>query len=907
MIDALKVEKKWQSRWQAKKLWCANVSKKPKYFINVPYPYVNGAPHIGHFYSFFRGDSYARFKRMQGYNVLFPQGFHATGEPILGAIERVKTGDEVQIKTFKESGATEHDLKRFVDDPKYAVDFWRTRWIEDFKSAGFSIDWRRTFTTAIDPLYHAFISWQYRLLQKLGYVVQGTHPVVWCPKCQSPTGDHDRLQGEGESPIEYTLLKFELHDGLADKYRDKIFLVCATLRPETIFGVTNIWVNPDAEYVVAHVDKELWVVSNYAIQKLSDQMKEVVDLGHVKGGDLLGKRVKNPIDNKLVPVLPAHFVESEGATGVVMSVPAHAPYDWAGIHDLLEKPEEMECFGVTAQELEPIVIAETVGLHSPPAVKIFEEMKLESQLQRKELDDATSRLYKKEFHMGVLNERCQNYSGRKISKIKEEITADFTKRGFAGSMWEPTGLVTCRDRMRCHIKILENQWFLKYSDSEWKTKAVQCIKSMTFYPEDVRNDFLQTVEWLKDKACARRHGLGTPLPCDPTWIVETLSDSVIYMAFYTIAHVLRERKVDCTKLGDDVFDFIFLGVGDVKATSNKSKISVDVLNELAREFGYWYPTDMRITAKEHIPNHLTFYIFHHVALWPPERWPKGLAINGMLMVEGQKMSKSKGNMIPIRQLLIQHGSDFVRINLICSGEGVEDPDWRTKNLEGYRNRIETLFECAATIKNAKRKKREHLDDWLLGETQKAIRDATAAYEHLQYRSAVQAALFCTTNALRWYLRRYGDIKNANPKILAWFLEDVSRLLTPLIPHLAEELWSELGKKPFAAVQQWPVFQEEFINSRAERSEELVRRLLADIDHISKKIVKRAPKHVKLFVAKSPRWTVPEHRKDQLSTLYEAAQFLGHELSCTVEVVDGDDSSDLKSEKATPEKPGILIE
>jgi leucyl-tRNA synthetase len=907
--DWQKIEKKWQKAWLAKKLWEANVEDKAKLFVNIPYPYVNGAPHIGHFYSFFRTDSYARFKRMQGYNVLFPQAFHATGQPIVGAVERLKSGDAVQIKTFKDSGATDKDIQNFIDDPRNAVDFWRARWIEDFNLAGFSIDWRRTFTTAIEPAYNAFISWQYRRLKEMGYVVQGTHPVIWCPRCQSPTGDHDRLEGEGESPTEYTLLKFRLdeNDALVKERGSPIYLIGATLRPETIFGVVNIWVNPDAEYVVAEINEDLWIVSKHALPKLADQLKGVKDLGHIMGSELLGKRAKNPITGRSVPILPAHFVEPESSTGVVMSVPAHAPYDWAGVHDLLEKPAEMERFGVAAQELEPIVLIETPDLPSPPAVKIFEKMLIESQLERAKLDQATSEIYKKEFHTGVLNKTTGSYSGKKVSEVKQELIADFTSRGIADTMWEPTGTVVCRDRTRCHVKVLENQWFLKYSDTEWKAKATECIKAMTMHPESVRNDLLQVVDWLQDKACARRSGLGTPLPWDPSWIVETLSDSVIYMAFYTIAHLIKSEAVDISKLGDEVFDFIYLGKGNAKGVSEKSKIPATLLNSMAREFGYWYPSDMRVTAKEHIPNHLTFFIFHHVAMWPREKWPRGVAINGMLMVEGEKMSKSKGNMIPIRNIIKEHGSDMVRINLIGSGEGVEDPDWRSKNLEGYRNRLEVLAEIAAGIKKAKRKKRGRLDDWLLGEVQKAIRDATKAYEQLRYRTASQAALFNTTNALKWYMRRCGDIKNANPEILKYFFEDVSRLLAPLVPHFGEELWATLGKKPFIASAEWPVFQEEFINNHAERGEELVKKLLTDIQHIAKNIVKRQPKGVKLFVAKSQKWTVPDHRKEQLALLQEAAGFLGRELECKVEIMDGDTSSDLKADKASPEKPGILIE
>src|SRR3989338_10045688 len=242
----IKIEKKWQKKWERAGIFETDIDrKKKKFFTSLIIPYVNGRMHIGHSYTFTRTDIYARFKRMQGYNTLLAQGFHATGEPILGAIERLKKNDESQISTFKLFGATGRDIEQFKKKgPKYVAQFWAEKIEESAKLAGFSIDWRRKFILSLTPGFSRFVEWQYNSLRKKGYVVQGTHPVVWCPKDLSPTGDHDRLEGEGESPQEFTILKFKLDDYI---------LAAATLRPETIYGVTNIWVNPDAKYVVFNV------------------------------------------------------------------------------------------------------------------------------------------------------------------------------------------------------------------------------------------------------------------------------------------------------------------------------------------------------------------------------------------------------------------------------------------------------------------------------------------------------------------------------------------------------------------------------------------------------------------------------------------------------------------------------
>src|SRR3989338_8251818 len=276
-MDFAAIEKKWQDRWEKEHAFEPDLDPaKKKFFITFPYPYVNGAPHVGHAYSSLRTDAYARFKRMRGFHVLYPQGFHATGEPILGVIERLRKNDQSQIQTLKQFGATDEDIKKFKESPEYLVNFWIDKWKKAQKAAGFSIDWRRSFvTTTLTPQYSRFIEWQYNTLKKAGYVVQGTHPVIWCPHDQSPTGDHDRLEGGGGSPVEYLILKFNLKD-------DDLILPAATLRPETVYGVINMWLNPDTTYVKARVDDELWLLSERAAIMLSDQLKSVEIIGKIK-------------------------------------------------------------------------------------------------------------------------------------------------------------------------------------------------------------------------------------------------------------------------------------------------------------------------------------------------------------------------------------------------------------------------------------------------------------------------------------------------------------------------------------------------------------------------------------------------------------------------------------------------
>ena len=240
---------------------------------------------------------------------------------------------EAMKRTFRVlsevDGVPEAELKKFVD-PLYMAQYYTDEGRLAVKSIGFSVDWRREFTT-IMPTFQKFIEWQYKNLKEKGYVTRGTHPVVWCPKDQSPTGDHDRQIGEGVTPEEYTLIKYKLDENT--------YLPAATFRPETIYGITNIWINPDANYVEATVNGENWIISQEAAEKLKEQEKKVQVKRCFKGKELIGKIFENPLTNEKFPILPGWFVDPKTATGVVYSVPAHAPYDWLALKDLQEKPE----------------------------------------------------------------------------------------------------------------------------------------------------------------------------------------------------------------------------------------------------------------------------------------------------------------------------------------------------------------------------------------------------------------------------------------------------------------------------------------------------------------------------------------------------------------------------------------
>ena len=846
MSQTKSIEEKWIAKWEEAHIFEADVDPtRQKMMVTFPYPYMNGPLHVGHAFSASRVDAYARFKRMQGYNVLWPWGWHWTGQPLLGASLRVARGDEAYIKVLREiDGVPQSELKKFVD-PLYMAQYYTNEGRLAAKNIGFSVDWRREFTTVL-PTYQKFIEWQYKNLRQLGYVTRGTHPVVWCPKDLSPTGDHDRQIGEGITPEEYTLIKYKL--------KENTYLPAATFRPETIYGITNIWINPDVTYVEASVNDENWIISQEAAEKIKEQEKKIQIKRTLKGKELIGKTFENPATKQSYLILPGWFVDPKVATGVVYSVPAHAPYDWLALRDIQQKPEILKQFGInpeTVKAIKPISIIKVEGFGEFPAVEIVEKMHIKDQNDPK-AEEATNELYKKEFHSGVLKSNCGPYAGKTIREAKDVLIADFRKTGIADCMFDLSKPVICRCMTQCIVKILSDQWFLNYSDLAWKEKAHQVIAQMNLYPESAKPWFNTVIDWLREWACARTTGFGTPLPWGKGWIIETLSDSTVYMAFYTINKHIKQHNLKPESLTTEIFDYIFYGKGNIEALSQANKIPPRILDEMRTEFLYWYPFDLRNSAKELVPNHLSFCIFHHAALFPPEQWPKAIGVNGMLMVEGQGMHKSKGNFITMKGAVEKYGADATRCGLLLGAEGMDDPDWRADNISDLQSKLHNLMTFAnAIFASPKKEENTNLEKWLTSKMQHRIAEVTTALDGLKTRTALQVALFEVWNDIRWYIQRKGNNEN---KALSDAVEVWLKMLAPFAPFLCEELWSATDKTEFISNAKWPILDSNKINVAAEEQEKLIIDIMADTNNILK-AMKITPKHICYYTAAPWKWKV----------------------------------------------------
>ncbi|MEM0459235.1 MAG: leucine--tRNA ligase [Thermofilaceae archaeon] len=843
-VEFLKrIEEKWQSRWREARIFEPEpIEGKPKFFITFPYPYVNAYPHLGSAFTVLRNDVMARYKRMKGFNVLFPQGWHATGSPIVAAALRVREGDPRQIEILRLMGIPDEEIPKF-SEPEYWVRFFCKEWKKDFQRFGLSIDWRREFhTTYLNPPYSKFIQWQYKKLLDKGLLVKGTHPVVWCPKEKKVVGDHDRPdEYAGIGPEEVAIIKYRGEDGLT--------YPCLTYRPETVYGAVNIWVHPDYDYTLAEVDGELWVIGGYGVDELRDQGHSVRIVGKVSGRELVGRWAINPVTGWRIPVLPATFVEPEQGTGIVMSVPAHAPYDYAALMDL--KRGLAEKYGVDrnlVERIKPVPIIKLEGYGDVPAETVVQRLGVKSQHDGELLDEATREIYTKEYYNGVLTEVFGKWAGKTVAQAKEEVLNDLVERGIALRHFTLPRPVFCRCGSRTHVKIVEDQWFLKYSDPEWKMLAHKCVDSMRFLPEGIREYFHRQIDWYNDWACTHKGELGTPLPWDPEWVLESLSDSTIYMAYYVLAKYLQHPEqygLSWERLDDSFFDYVLLGIGDPRGVAAKLGVSVELVEQIRREFLYWYPVDMRISGKDLMPNHLVFFIMHHVAIFPPEHWPRGIGVNGWVNVAGEKMSKSKGNFILLREALEWWGADATRFAEAYAGNsGLDDANFEPEVADRAVDLLVEWYEFAVKNYGLGRDEWLPIDEWFESVLHRTLMKVEEAMERGDFKDALVEGFFNLQNHFRWYLRRCGE---PNRELLKRFIEYQTLILAPIVPHICEEIWEKLGKPGFVSLAPWPSADASRVKPEAEAAEEEVRRVLEDIKEILG-LIREAPKAVEIIVA-----------------------------------------------------------
>ncbi|KAI3996693.1 hypothetical protein MKX01_040993 [Papaver californicum] len=844
-----------------------------KFFGNFPYPYMNGLLHIGHAFSLSKLEFAAAYQRLRGANVLLPFGFHCTGMPIKASADKLareierfgnppvfpskedqiikevpepevdtsgKTepdkfkskkskaasksgGEKYQWEIMKEYGLSDAEISKFQDPSQWLIYFPPVAQ-EDLKAFGLGCDWRRSFiTTDMNPYYDSFVRWQIGKLKEMGKIVKDLRYAIYSSLDGQPCADHDRASGEGVMPQDYTLIKMEVVPPFPAKMGTlegkRVFLAAATLRPETMYGQTNAWVLAEGKYGAYEINEtDVFVVTeraalNLAYQSLSRVPEKPTCLVELIGQDLIGLSLRSPLSfNEIIYTLPMMNVLTDKGTGIVTSVPSDSPDDYMTMHDLKTKPGLRAKFGVKDEWILPFEVVPIINIPEfgdKSAEKVCMDLKIKSQNEKEKLAEAKRLTYLKGFTEGTM--LAGEFAGMRVQDAKPLIRSKLLENNQAVSYSEPEKKVMSRSGDEC-VVALTDQWYITYGEEEWRKMAEECLSNMKLYHDETRNGFDHTLSWLNKWGCSRSFGLGTRIPFDEQFLVESLSDSTLYMAYYTIAHMLQNGEmygkdtslVKPEQMTNEVWNYVFCD----GPYPESSTISQSVLNKMKQEFSYWYPFDLRVSGKDLIQNHLTFTIYNHTALLPQHHWPRGFRCNGHIMLNSEKMSKSTGNFKTLRQAIEDFSADATRFALADAGDGMDDAnfvfDTSTSAIMRLTKEIswmEEILESESSLRPGPAS--TYADKVFFNEINIAVTETENNFNEYMFRDALKTG-FYDLQAARDEYRFSCGIGGMNRDLLRRFMDVQTRLVTPICPHYAEYVWRKLLKKDtFVIKAGWP--------------------------------------------------------------------------------------------------------
>ncbi|MBS3782354.1 MAG: leucine--tRNA ligase [Candidatus Thermoplasmatota archaeon] len=818
--DHVEIEKKWRDRWEENKMNKTerDEDKKPFYLI-FAYPGISGFLHLGHMRCYTYTDILARYKEMKGYNVLFPAGTHPTGNQAISLAKKLQEGDQEKIAYMKKNGATEEDIEK-MKDPKEVVKYFNEVYKEEYwKKFGFSIDFDY-FTHTIREDYKKFITWQFKKLKEKDLLTQkpyfGTECVECGPVAVDPS-ETDLSKGGNAEKQEFTLLKFE--------YGDR-YVTAATLRPETVFGQTNLWVDPNIEYNIVEVDGEEWIMSEDAMKKLTYQKNLVEVKGTIKGEEMIGDKVLAPGIDREIIILPASFPDPDFGTGIVTSVPSDAPYDYVALKEIKEDEEVKDRYDLDLTDVEPIEIIESEDWGDLPAEKIVEEMSIRSQEEEEKLEEATEKIYKAGFHTGEMLDNCEDYAGMRVQEAKERIKEDLIRDGKADVFYDLSEEVICRCGGKVFVGKIPDQWFIRYSDEDLTEKSVEHARKMTINPQSYSDNLPSTIRWFQDRSCARKgNWMGTEFPFDEDWIIEAIADSTLYPAYYIVAKHYNDGDLKAEQMDEEFFDFVYLGRGKAEKISESTGVPEDKLKEIKKDFEYWYPLDLNLGGKEHMTVHFPVFLMNHVALLDEDDRPKGIFVNWWLVGEGGKISKSKGGAEPIPDAAEKYGVDTLRLFYAHSASPFVDKEWSEDEALNYQNKLDSIWNLIEKMRKVNGAEKK-IDDYLRSRFNQLVKKYNEVMEDYKLRKGANVAFYDIPSEIEWYLKRGGE----NSELLSSIGEKLVRLIAPFTPHIAEEL-SLRWNIDFVTQESLPAYEEGEVSERAEAREEYLKKVQEDIKHI----------------------------------------------------------------------------
>ena len=765
-VNPQKTERKWQKRWAAGKLdQAADFDPRPKFYALVEFPYPSGEGlHVGHPRSYTAMDIICRKRRMEGVNVLFPIGFDSFGLPAENYAIKTKTHPAV---------TTAANIKNFM---------------RQLKALGLSFDWTRAFATT-EPEYYRWTQWIFLQLYRRGLAYRAEIPINWCENCTIGLANEEVVDGRCErcgGPVSkrtkaqwllrITAYAQRLIDDLQlVDYPERVrqsqlnwigrsegaeitfpmrvngatpsgALTVFTTRPDTIFGATFMVVAPEHGLISQHAAllKNLDEVQRYVQAARSKSDLERTDLAKSKTGVCLdGLSAVNPATGKEIPIYVADYVLFSYGTGAIMAVPAHdqRDFEFARAYRLPIVPVVADPAGNGA----PLTAA-YVATQGGTIIN-------SSQFNGLSVTEAVPKITAWLEYRGV-GKRAITY------KLRDWV---FSRQRYWG---EPIPLVYC------HSDECRNRRLASGENTPGVHMVVLDGREHTVVP--IPEDQLP-LELPKVKRYEPTANGESPLAAVGKWVAATCPQCG--------GPARRETDVMPNWAGSNWYFLRYTDPENGELLADPAKLR------------YWLPVDWYNGGMEHTTLHLLYSRFIYKFLWdigavPPECGPepyKKRTSHGLILGEGgEKMSKSRGNVVNPDAVIAEYGADVLRVYEMFIGPFDQPSPWDTKGIIGVKRFLDGVAEYVAWwILAAKLPEAPDLDQAL----QTAVRKISEDIEAMRFNTAV-AALMIARNALSAARQQARGAQRASlPQLEAYLL-----LLSPFAPHLAEELWETLGHK-----------------------------------------------------------------------------------------------------------------
>ena len=726
-----KVEEKWYKIWEKKGYFEPSYDeKKPKFSIVIPPPNVTGALHIGHALNNTLQDVLVRYKRMDGYDVLWVPGTDHAG---------IATQNVVEKEIAKE-GLTRHDLGRekFLERVWQWKEQYGNRIIDQLKKLGASCSWSYERFTMDEGLSRAVREVFVRLWEE-GLIYRGDYIINWCPRCQTALAD---LEVEFESiPGKLWYIKYPLEN-------ESRYIIVATTRPETMLGDTAVAVHPEDE----------------------------------RYKDLIGKNIKLPLIERIIPVIADKVVDPEFGTGAVKVTPAH---DFADF--------------------------EIAKRHGLSFVKVIDER-------------------------GKMTKKAGNYAGLDRFEARKKVLEDLKKQGLLEK--EEDYQLVLGHCYRCNTVIeplLSKQWFV--ATKPLAQPAISAVKYgfIKFIPENWINLYFDWMKNIRDWCISRQIWWGHRIP---VWYCNSCGETIVSE---------KEDVRRCPNCGsknlkrdEDVLDTWF--------SSALWPFSTLGWPENTKALSTFYPTTVLVTS------------FDIIFFWVARMIMMGIHFTGQIPFKnvyihalvrdekGQKMSKSRGNVIDPLEMIDKYGTDALRFTLVALAAQGRDIKLSEARIEGFKHFINKIWNASRfvlmNLKNYLPGKEEFrlselplFSKWILSELQKTIRIVREKLDEFEFdQAAMQIYHFFWDKFCDWYLEvskiylKDPKYKISTQRTLLEVLKSSLKLLHPFIPFITEEIWQYLPEREteHIIIAKYPVFEEKFIDENAEKLVQILQELIIGI-------------------------------------------------------------------------------